>query len=114
MSDREALVDAFLGGLRALLLAGIPEECAPPVRPPDRDGRTLRVKDVAELYRVTVKSVYGWVDDGILPALRLPGRDGAGSYRFRDADLAEFDRRRACNWAPPEPGARRLSGPSRD
>jgi hypothetical protein len=35
--------------------------------------------------------------------LRLPGRDGAGSYRFRDADLAEFDRRRERNWTPPEP-----------
>jgi Helix-turn-helix domain len=101
-TDREALVDAFLSSLRALLLAGTAEGCAPPV--PNRDDRTLRVKDVAELYRVTVKSVYDWVGSGMLPALRLPGRDGAaGSYRFRDADLAEFDRRRECNWTPPAP-----------
>jgi excisionase family DNA binding protein len=88
--------------LRALLLAGMAEACAPPPAS-DRDDRTLRVKDVAELYRVTVKSVYEWVRSGILPALRLPGRDGAGSYRFRNADLAEFDRRRECNWTPPAP-----------
>jgi hypothetical protein len=100
-ADREALVDAFLGSLRGLLLAGMAEGCAPAAPVPDRDGRTLRASDVAELYRVTAKTVRGWVDDGMLPALRLPGRDGAGSYRFRDVDLAEFDRRRECNWSPP-------------
>jgi hypothetical protein len=98
-ADREALVDAFVDSLRALLLADIAEERAPPV--PNRDGRTLRVKEVAEFYRVTVKTVYGWVAIGILPALLLPGRAGtAGNYRFRAADLAEFDQRRACNWTP--------------
>jgi excisionase family DNA binding protein len=100
-ADREALVDAFLGSLRALLLAGTAEGCAPAA--PVRNGRTLKVKEVAERYEVAVKTVYGWVDSGMLPALRLPGRNGAGSYRFRDADLTEFDRRRECNWTPPAP-----------
>jgi hypothetical protein len=42
-ADREALVDAFLGSLRPLLLACLADGCAPLA--PDRDDRTLRVKD---------------------------------------------------------------------
>jgi excisionase family DNA binding protein len=105
-ADREALVDAFLSSLRALLLAGLADERAPPATA-DRSGRTLRVKDVAALYGVRVKAVYNWINRGVLPVLRFPG----GDYRFRSEDLAEFDRRREQNWAPAaEPVALTLAG----
>jgi excisionase family DNA binding protein len=50
-------------------------------------GRALKVRDVANLYSVTPQVVYGWIRDGHIRPLRLPGR---GSYRFRQADLDDF------------------------
>jgi excisionase family DNA binding protein len=52
--------------------------------------RAITVKGVAELYSVTPQVVYGWIRDGHIRPLRLPG---GGSYRFRQSDLDEFETR---------------------
>ena len=39
--------------------------------------------DVAEIYRVTSKTVSHWADAGRLPSVRTPG----GHHRFREADV---------------------------
>lgn len=51
--------------------------------------RALTVKDVAAEYGVTPATVYGWIKEGDLVPLKLPG----GTFRFRRAQLDEFDRR---------------------
>lgn len=51
--------------------------------------RAMRVKDVAAEYNVTPDTVYGWLRDGRLRGMRLPG----GEWRFRRAQLEEFDQR---------------------
>ena len=52
--------------------------------------RALTVRDVAALYGVTSKCVYGWIKDGHIRPIRLPG---GGPYRFRRSDLEEFETR---------------------
>jgi excisionase family DNA binding protein len=52
--------------------------------------RARTVKDVARIYGVIPQVVYGWIRDGHIRPLRLPGN---GSYRFRQVDLDEFDER---------------------
>jgi excisionase family DNA binding protein len=52
--------------------------------------RALTAKDVAHIYGVTAQAVYAWVRDGHLRSLRLPGN---GAYRFRPADLDDFEAR---------------------
>jgi hypothetical protein len=52
--------------------------------------RALTVKDVAHIYGVIPQVVYGWIRDGHIRPLRLPGN---GPYRFRPADLEDFDER---------------------
>ena len=64
-----------------------------PERAP-RLERTLRVGEVADYLDVTTKRVYGWIDDGVLPALRLPGRNGHVTIRIRRQDLDDFDPKR--------------------
>jgi excisionase family DNA binding protein len=50
--------------------------------------RALTVREVAAEYGVTPATVYGWIRDGFLRPLRLPG----GDYRFRREHIEEFDR----------------------
>ena len=45
-------------------------------------------QEVAERYNVTVESVWRWIRDGRLPAMRLTQRN----YRIRPADLEAFER----------------------
>lgn len=51
--------------------------------------RALTVPQVAAEYGVNRKTIYAWIKDGALPAVKLPG----GDYRFRRRDLDEFDAR---------------------
>ena len=51
--------------------------------------RPLTVKGVADLYGVRPQRVYGWIKDGHIRPIRLPG----GPYRFRRSDLEEFETR---------------------
>ncbi len=55
-------------------------------------GRTYKVADIADYLDVTLKRVYGWIQDGTLPALRLPGRKGHATIRIRRQDFDEFER----------------------
>lgn len=52
--------------------------------------RALTVRDVAQTYGVTPQRVYGWIKDGHIRPIRLPG---GGPYRFRRSDLEEFETR---------------------
>ena len=52
--------------------------------------RALTVRDVAALYGVTSARVYDWIKGGHIRTMRLPG---GGPYRFRQADLEEFEAR---------------------
>jgi excisionase family DNA binding protein len=52
--------------------------------------RALTVRDVAERYGVTAARVYDWIKGGHIRPMRLPG---GGPYRFRPADLEEFETR---------------------
>jgi PTS system nitrogen regulatory IIA component len=45
----------------------------------------LTVRDVAELFNISEKTVYRWVDDRKLPGYRL-----SGQYRFHRAELLEW------------------------
>lgn len=40
--------------------------------------------DVAEVFQVTVPTVWGWIREGILPAVRTPGGRG---WRIRPEDV---------------------------
>lgn len=52
-------------------------------------GRLRDAKQVAALWGVTARTVYSWVDQGLMPCQRL----GARLIRFSERDLAEFLRR---------------------
>jgi excisionase family DNA binding protein len=52
--------------------------------------RAITVRDVAERYGVTAARVYDWIKGGHIRPMRLPG---GGPYRFRQADLEEFETR---------------------
>ena len=54
-------------------------------------GPLRTAKDVGDLLRVPVRSVYTYVEQGLLPCHRV----GKRVLRFSDADLAEFLRRSA-------------------
>lgn len=63
-------------------------------------ARTWRVKEVAELYEVTPKTVYKWIFSGWLPCFNLPGQ--RNDYRIADEHLEELQRRILKNGEPPE------------
>jgi nitrogen PTS system EIIA component len=46
---------------------------------------TLTVKDVADILKVSEKSIYRWLADGKMPALRI-----GGQYRFNRGELLEW------------------------
>lgn len=48
------------------------------------------IKQVAERYNVSTRTVYNWIKGGLLHAFRLGGK---GDYRVRDIDLAKFEER---------------------
>ncbi|MCL2220620.1 MAG: helix-turn-helix domain-containing protein [Chitinispirillia bacterium] len=48
----------------------------------------MKGQKVAERYSVTVESVWRWIRDGRLPAMRLTQRN----YRIRPVDLEAFER----------------------
>lgn len=43
----------------------------------------LKVQDVADMLDVGVSTVYRWVEEGIIPHVKFPGR----AVRFRPSDL---------------------------
>ena len=55
----------------------------------------LVVKDVARLFKVSEKTVYRWIDQGILPAYRINDQ-----YRFNRAELLEWATSRRMNVSP--------------
>jgi excisionase family DNA binding protein len=61
---------------------GVPPliEYAIPVLPPDA---LMTVEDVSRHLRVTAKSVYNWINDGSLPAVRI----GRNVIRIRKSDV---------------------------
>jgi len=59
------------------------------------------VKQVAEHLRVSQALVYGWVESGSLPCLRLGGEGRRGTIRIDDTDLDSFlDSRRTKSQQP--------------
>ena len=46
------------------------------------------IKDVAEEYRVSAQSVYRWIKDKKLRAIKLPG----GTYRISEEDFEKIRR----------------------
>lgn len=58
--------------------------------------RFLTVKDAAELFRVSEKSIYQWVKEG-----RIPSRKVGDTTRFLESELLE--------WTAKESSARRVS-----
>lgn len=50
----------------------------------------MTVKKVAERAGVSPALVYAWVQDGILPHLRLGKKGSRGTIRIQEVDLAEF------------------------
>lgn len=48
----------------------------------------LTPAEVADIFQVTVATVYGWVRNGDLPKVPLPG--GGRKYRIRRADVEAF------------------------
>lgn len=70
----------------------------------------LVVRDVARLFNVSEKTVYRWIDQGILPAYRINDQ-----YRFNRAELLEWATSRRMNVSPeifaePESSAAPLPG----
>lgn len=70
----------------------------------------LVVRDVARLFNVSEKTVYRWIDQGILPAYRINDQ-----YRFNRAELLEWATSRRMNVSPeifaePESSATPLPG----
>lgn len=55
-------------------------------------ARTYKVAEIAARFGVTVKKVYGWIHDGRLVALHLPGRNGNVIVRVRREELDDFER----------------------
>jgi excisionase family DNA binding protein len=53
-------------------------------------GGALTIRGIANLYSVHRDVIYGWIRDGHIRPLRLPGN---GPYRFRQADLDDFEAR---------------------
>jgi excisionase family DNA binding protein len=51
--------------------------------------RFLTAEGVAERFKVSIRSVYNWVDRGLLPAVRV----GPRSIRFTQEDVEELLRR---------------------
>lgn len=51
--------------------------------------KRFTVRQVAEQYEVNPNTVYGWVKDGLLGSLRLPG----GDIRIRQEDIDAFEAR---------------------
>ncbi|MGE0820969.1 MAG: PTS sugar transporter subunit IIA [Candidatus Binatia bacterium] len=55
----------------------------------------LVVRDVARLFNVSEKTVYRWIDQGILPAYRINDQ-----YRFNRAEVLEWATSRRMNVSP--------------
>jgi excisionase family DNA binding protein len=51
--------------------------------------RAMTVKDVAVIYGVSRATVYGWIKNGDLVGIRLPG----GDHRFRREHLDAFEQK---------------------
>lgn len=101
--NRVETVENFLALLRELLSGGAePKPAATDEKP------RLKVYEVAARYGVDRETVYRWIQQGLMPCLRMPG----GDYRFREADLVEFDHRRETNWTPPEAAPEPAPAPS--
>jgi|SRR5579884_2523539 len=54
------------------------------------DSKLLTVPQVADAFQVTSQTIRNWIDQGLLPALRV-GR----AYRIREADVAALLERAA-------------------
>lgn len=50
----------------------------------------MDVHGAAALLLVTEDTVRSWANSGELPAFRIPGAGGRGTFRFKRADLIEF------------------------
>ncbi|MBI3797895.1 MAG: PTS sugar transporter subunit IIA [Deltaproteobacteria bacterium] len=55
----------------------------------------LAVRDVAKLFRVSEKTIYRWITQGVLPAYRVNDQ-----YRFNRAELLEWATSRRMNVSP--------------
>ena len=58
--------------------------------------RTYRVAEIAGRFAVETKTVYAWIEDDQLRAMRLPTRPGSkrhAGWRVRREDLEDFERR---------------------
>ena len=69
----------------------------------------LVVRDVAKLFNVSEKTVYRWIDQGVLPAYKINDQ-----YRFNRAELLEWATSRRMNVSPEifaEPESREIPLP---
>lgn len=56
----------------------------------DEVGALFTVQQVCDIFGVRIHSVYRWIKEGDLPAIRLGGLDGRGPYRIRAEDIKEL------------------------
>jgi excisionase family DNA binding protein len=57
----------------------------------------LTPQEVADLLKVTRRTVYRWIESGELPVIRF-----GSAYRITESDLEDFIRRHRTVQAPPE------------
>jgi hypothetical protein len=75
------------------------------VRGGGRRGAFLGANDIARLAQVDLKTIHNWVDRGVLPCFRTPGRH----LRFRPEHVASFLRA----WGYAVPASLREAAPKR-
>jgi excisionase family DNA binding protein len=63
--------------------------------------RLYTVREVAEYFKVSERTVYGWIEMGYLRAIKVGSLDGKGTVRVPEDALEEFIRN--CQTIPIRP-----------
>jgi len=62
--------------------------------------KLYKVKEVADIFRVSERTVYNWVMFGYLRAIKVGDEDGKGTVRITEAALKEF-KENCCTTSSP-------------
>lgn len=57
------------------------------------EDKILTIEEVAQAVKVSLKTVYRWISNGILPATKI----GSKTYRVFESDLVKFLRQNMIN-----------------
>jgi excisionase family DNA binding protein len=63
--------------------------------------RLYKVREIAEYFQVSERTVYGWIEMGYLRAIKVGSLDGKGTVRVQEDALEEFIRN--CQTIPIRP-----------